>query len=236
MALKKTKYSFNAGVDSPVRFLFVSDLHDCENEPLIDAIEAARPDAVLVGGDFIHNSIKCEKGLNFLRASAWLAPTFCSIGNHDRHLGAKLAKAVGETGAVLLDDSFVSFRGITIGGLSSGYGDCSKRQEITPPPETEWLDGFCRESGYRLLLCHHPEYYDSIVKPLPIDLTVSGHAHGGQWRFFGRGVFAPGQGIFPKYTAGLYDGGRLLVGRGLGNPYPIPRIFNPPEIIVITLE
>ena len=74
-----------------------------------------------------------------------------------------------------------------------------------------------------------------MIKPLPIDLTLSGHAHGGQWRFFGRGVFSPGQGLFPKYTSGMYDGGRFIVGRGLGNPIIIPRIFNSPEVLVIRL-
>jgi predicted MPP superfamily phosphohydrolase len=85
------------------------------------------------------------------------------------------------------------------------------------------------------LLSHHPEYYPKYIKELTIDLTLSGHAHGGQWCFFGRGVYAPGQGILPKYTHGMHDG-KFIVSRGLSILNPIPRINNKPEIIVIQLE
>ena len=84
----------------------------------------------------------------------------------------------------------------------------------------------------KVLICHHPEYYPKYLKDMPIDIIVSGHAHGGQWRFFGRGVFAPGQGLFPKYTSGVYDG-RLVVSRGLKKTIIPPRIFNPREVVII---
>ena len=61
---------------------------------------------------------------------------------------------------------------------------------------------------------------------------MSGHAHGGQWRIFGRGVYAPGQGIFPKYTSGVIDG-RCVISRGLSNHTHVPRIFNPPELVMV---
>jgi predicted MPP superfamily phosphohydrolase len=87
----------------------------------------------------------------------------------------------------------------------------------------------------KILLCHHPEYYERYLKDKSIDLTVSGHAHGGQWRFFGKGVFAPGQGIFPRYTSGVYDG-KLVVSRGLKPARIIPRFFNAPEVVIIDIE
>ena len=87
-----------------------------------------------------------------------------------------------------------------------------------------------------LLLCHHPEYYPEYIRDTVIELTVAGHAHGGQWNFFGRGVFAPGQGLFPKYTAGVYDGGRLIVSRGATNTVKVPRFFNPTETVIINIK
>ena len=59
------------------------------------------------------------------------------------------------------------------------------------------------------------------------------YAHGGQMRFFGQGLYAPGQGLFPKYTKGRYDGnnGCMIVSAGMSNTYRIPRLFNPPEIV-----
>ena len=68
---------------------------------------------------------------------------------------------------------------------------------------------------------------------------MAGHAHGGQWRFFGRGIYAPGQGLFPKYTSGLYrEGGEILaVSRGMTNSVRwIPRFFDPCEILVLALS
>ena len=73
-----------------------------------------------------------------------------------------------------------------------------------------------------------------------LDLILAGHAHGGQVRIplLHQGLFAPQQGLFPRYTAGLhqYRSCAMVVSRGLGNPSTIPRMFNPPEIVVIELR
>ena len=69
-----------------------------------------------------------------------------------------------------------------------------------------------------------------------IDLVLSGHAHGGQFRLpFISGMFAPNQGIFPQYDAGLYTKGNtnMVVSRGLGNSIISIRFNNRPEIVVI---
>jgi predicted MPP superfamily phosphohydrolase len=99
----------------------------------------------------------------------------------------------------------------------------------------EFANSFAKESGYKILLSHHPEYYGKYLKDLDINLILSGHAHGGQWRLFGRGVFAPGQGLFPKYTSGMYDN-KLIVSRGIGNQMLVPRINNSKEIIVLNFK
>jgi predicted MPP superfamily phosphohydrolase len=81
-------------------------------------------------------------------------------------------------------------------------------------------------------LCHHPEYRDKYLKDRSIDLILSGHAHGGQIRLLGRGLYAPGQGIFPKYTSGIHA--NMIISRGLSNTAGfIPRLFNPREIVYI---
>ena len=107
--------------------------------------------------------------------------------------------------------------------------------------ESSWLDGFEAAEGYKILLSHHPEFWsmrEPMLKDRRIDLVLSGHAHGGQWRIFGHGIFAPGQGLFPKYTEGIHCGpyGQLIVSRGLSNPYrKIPRLGNPCEVVLIEL-
>lgn len=97
-------------------------------------------------------------------------------------------------------------------------------------PDTAWLAEFAAVPGYHILLCHHPEYYPCL--PEAIELVVSGHAHGGQWRVRNHGVYAPGQGLWPKWTRGVYDG-RLIVSAGLSNTTFAPRINNPTEIVFI---
>ena len=134
-----------------------------------------------------------------------------------------------DSGATVLDDAFVLEDGIAFGGLTSGFINQGRK------PDIDWLDEFCALDCPKILLCHHPEYYKKYLKNRDIDLIVSGHAHGGQWRFFGRGLFAPGQGIFPRYTSGVHDG-RLVVSRGLKTGGKIPRIFNEPEIVFLKIN
>ncbi len=232
-----TEYTIKTDIENPLKFAFLSDLHDHPNGPLIKAIRGIRADAVLVGGDFIHDNELYERGFEFLRLSANLLPTFCSIGNHERkYQKGDLTERINASGAILLDDRAVRYKGITIGGLTTGYNDNKQSHlDITPAPNLEFLEEFSRLRGFKILLSHHPEYYPKYIKELSIDLTLSGHAHGGQWCFFGRGVYSPGQGIFPKYTHGLHDG-KFIVSRGLSVHNIVPRINNKPEIIVIQLE
>lgn len=233
--MKIATYHFNAGLKKPLRLAFLSDLHDTKNEPILEAIEREKPTAILIGGDLIHNDKRYQRGLDLLKACADRYPTFCAVGNHECWYGKEILSMMEERGGILLDNEAQEFEGILIGGLSSGYPFCHHRTlRLTPAPNLAFLKEFSEREGFKLLLSHHPEYFPRYIRELPIDLTLSGHAHGGQWRFFGRGILAPGQGLFPKYTNGLYEQ-RLLVGRGLGNAHLIPRIGNPPEIIVIEL-
>ena len=103
----------------------------------------------------------------------------------------------------------------------------------------EWLDTFVKVPRYRILLSHHPEYWcleEPMLSNRDIDLVLSGHAHGGQFRLFGQGFFAPGQGWFPKYTSGIHRGkyGRMIISKGMANTVRVaPRLFNPTEVVYI---
>ena len=134
-----------------------------------------------------------------------------------------------KNGVTLLRDESTLFRGIRLGGLSS---------RRSGPPDLEFLDRFETEPEFRLLLCHQPEVWRDWVKGRNIDFTVCGHAHGGQIQLFGRGLFAPGQGIFPRLTHGIHDGGRMMISRGMTNAAKprVPRICNPCELILLELE
>ncbi len=94
------------------------------------------------------------------------------------------------------------------------------------------------DDGFTILLSHRPELFDTYADH-NMDLILSGHAHGGQFRLpFIGGLVAPNQGLFPKYDAGIYteDNTSMLVSRGVGNSILTFRINNPPEVILIELQ
>lgn len=164
-------------------------------------------------------------GVAFLRQAVKLAPVCYSTGNHEWFLQEQDREEIRATGAILLENQDCQpLPGLRVGGLPTRN-------------DPVWLERFCAKDGFRLLICHHPEYYSWLMADHPertADLILSGHAHGGQWRFFGRGVYAPGQGFWPKYTHGLYEG-KLLVSSGAARTSRIPRFGNPPEVVLLTL-
>ncbi len=233
-----SKYEIPVNIYRDLKFLLITDIHNAEIRPICNVIEKSDAHGVLFSGDFIHDSQNYMNGLKVLKFAARRKPTLCSLGNHERKFEGDLPSWILKTGAVLLDNCALEFEDVYIGGLSSGYGDHERQAntKATPQPNLQFLSTFAKHDGYKILLSHHPEYYPQYIKKLPIDLTLSGHAHGGQWRFFGQGIFSPGQGFFPKYTSGFYEN-RLIVSRGLGDSHAFPpRIFNQPEIIEITLR
>lgn len=243
--MKITEYTLPAPLKKPCTIALLSDLHTKIPEGLLEKIASRKPDLITIAGDLIDFQTETKEHalcsadgfdtmLRFLKDLAALAPVFYAGGNHD--ILSKEQKArIARTGARFLDNEAALLGELAIGGLSSGYGHkIQSRWAETPPPDLAFLDRFEKIGGCKLLLSHHPEYYPRYLRERNIDFIFSGHAHGGQWRFFGRGVFAPGQGLFPRYTAGVHEN-RLVISRGLGNHTVIPRLFNPLELVFVTL-
>lgn len=209
-----------------------------------------------------------EHVLPLISGCTSIAPTYISLGNHEWMVSSDDLKLLEKAGAVVLDNRYVSHTcengsDVVIGGLSSAIvtnfqqfrnkcyaeGADMNHYPYRPrhshaydiPPESSWLQEYERELGYRILLSHHPEYW-SLREPMlcnrPIDLVLSGHAHGGQVRIFGKGLYTPGQGWFPKFTSGVFEGeyGKMIISRGLANTASVPRLFNEPEIVYVEVE
>ena len=225
----------------PLRIGLVADLHSCPHEHLIERLRAEAPEVILLAGDIMEDTDLADawaSGYAFLRACAEIAPTYYTFGNHETvgserkelqggfELSKEIRARIDKTGVVLLHNESVLWNGIRICGLTSGL---TQTQNF---PNSAVLSEFAAAEEFRILLCHHPEYYEPYIRKTNIELTLSGHAHGGQWRFFGRGVYAPGQGVFPKYTAGVIDN-RLVISRGAGDHTCVPRIDNPRELVII---
>ena len=242
----------------PVLVAQVSDLHERPYDGVIASLQQNRPDLICITGDFffgrpVQTGLKVDAAelLPFFFACASLAPCFVSLGNHEWLISPEDITLIARTGVHILDNACtvctVKGAQLVIGGQSSGAASAGLRlagegvdlrtpylyeQIKKVPPVIDWLDAFCAAPGYRILLCHHPEYYSKYLRDLDIPLILSGHAHGGQVRIFGHGLYSPGQGVLPKLTSGVKDG-RLVISRGLANRQKIPRLFNPPEIVYV---
>lgn len=206
----------------------LSDLH---NDPFDDVLETLRcADAILFVGDLLdRHHPGLANATAFLQQAPRCAPTFLSLGNHEWKSAEWpiFRPLLLQSDITVLDNAFTAFRGLTLGGLSS-----APKEQI----QTAWLRDMARQAGFRLLMCHHPEWYEPYVQPFGLDLTVAGHAHGGQVSLFGHGLYAPGQGLFPRLTCGFYDNGHLLVNRGMTNACGLPRFGNPCEMLMLRLE
>ena len=233
-------------------YALISDLHSEDPTEIIKLLQNMKPDYILAPGDISEvmdgsRDAENENGILLLRECAKIAPTFYSLGNHEmgatgswhamgntypkkeKKMSAENAQRLAETGVIFLNNTYCIYDGIAFFGLRSGLV-CDKCV-----PEIETMNEFMKLDCPKVLLSHHPEYYPRYFSDSNIDLMVSGHAHGGQWRIFGRGFFAPGQGFFPKYTSGVFDN-RFVISRGLRVHSTVPRIFNPPEIVKITVK
>ena len=214
-----------------IRLAVAADLHAGPYQEEMEVFLSC--DALLLPGDLLdrhrRNNRRAEA---FLKEVPERLPVFYAMGNHEVKYprAEEFAAFLAESCVHVLDNNSSYFGGIRIGGLSSPPKD--------EKPDTAFLDRFEAEKEFKILMCHHPELYTPYVQGRNIDLTLCGHAHGGQIQIGGRGLYAPGQGLFPKLTHGFHDGGKMLISRGMTNaamPW-IPRINNPCELIILELE
>lgn len=229
----------------------VSDLHnkDFDGE-LISQLEKQKPDVILVTGDIIDsNRTDLTIAQDFLEQAVTLAPVYFVSGNHevasDKY--PELKDILDQTGVTNLDDSTAVIEeggdALSLIGLSDPLTLLAEEIEEVGERDTALLENLNQlygeqESDFSILLSHRAELMDLYAES-GSDLVLSGHAHGGQIRLpFVEGLYSPSQGFFPEFTSGTYKESdtTMIVSRGLGNSLFPLRVFNRPELVVITLE
>lgn len=228
----------------------ISDLHNKmfgENQTkLLGQVESLHPDIIIITGDLIdRRKFDLDTAMCFINGSVKIAPTYYVSGNHEAWCGqySKIKQKLINADVCIMDDTAIDLsKGdstIQLLGLSDPDFLTSDYLEGTNTSKLEeLLKKWSNSDNIKILLSHRPELFDLYCEN-NIDLIFAGHAHGGQIRIpFIGGLVAPDQGLFPKYTSGSYskESSTMFVSRGLGNSIIPIRIFNPPEIVAVTLK
>jgi len=232
-----------------VRAVLISDLHShihgSDQNPLIRRIRAQNPDIILLAGD-IYDDVTPGRGTElFLAGIQDIAPIFYVSGNHEYWTWEidRVKALFRSFGVTVLEDEYVEVMVNNIPLIIAGVCDpeCSQHGNRGARPSMQDTFGHLSpdDGKFKILLSHRPELI-RLHRQFPFDLVVSGHAHGGQVRipFLLNGLYAPNQGFFPSYAGGLFKHDDLthIVSRGASYNHPrLPRIFNPPEIVVIDI-
>lgn len=228
-----------------VRLAVVTDFHSSDNaDDVVAMVASCAPDAVLLVGDMFDDDIAnrpTERTLSLMRQLSALYPCYYVSGNHEAWTGEMdaLYQQTEEAGVMVLrmSSGVLTVRGqrIALCGIPDPY-----EMVFSGAPDTEEQIRQAMENvdsaDFIVLLTHRPEMLAKYAQ-FPLDLVVSGHAHGGQVRIPGvlNGLYAPNQGWFPKLAGGAYtqDGTTLIVSRGLAVRTRLPRIFNRPEVVLV---
>ena len=232
------------------RIVHLSDLHGKEfgtdSARLLRAVAEAAPELIVITGDIADSKSGTDALPPLLQGLAQIAPTYYISGNHEWAAGliGQLRQLFDESGVTYLRNEYVALqRGgetLVLAGIEdpNGYADQKTPQQLAAELYANQGDPFW------LLLAHRNNHFPGEYCLLGADLTLCGHGHGGIWRLpFTDGLISTTMEWFPSYTNGLYtcdcgqcDGSAVFVHRGLGNSPRIPRLFNRPEVAVITLQ
>lgn len=235
-----------AGFDG-CRLVVLSDLHGAEfgpgNEDLFDAVAEAQPDYIFCLGDLEDRYRGQSPGYAEAVAEGLsaIAPLYYVTGNHEWAIGGvrSLKARLEAHGAHVLSNAFLTLERngdtVVLAGVDdpNGFADQKTPEQVAAEIYAAHGDPFW------LLLAHRNSLFREQYSRLGADLVLSGHGHGGIIRLpFTDGLLSTERTFFPTHTAGLYEdnGTALFVTRGLGNSGPSRRLFNRPEVAVVTLR
>lgn len=232
-------------VREQVRIALVTDLHSCDygdgQSELAEAVKKAAPDLVLLGGDIVDDVLPDTKAKEFLASIGRQYPCFYVSGNHEYWSNKmdEIKSFIKDYGITVLEGNGES---IEINGQKLNIFGIDDPEVGEEEFYTQLLNSvnWTGKDSYNVLLTHRPERIMEYAN-YNFDLTVAGHAHGGQFRLPGviNGLFAPDQGWFPKYAGGNYQYNNMdfVVSRGLSRESSrLPRIFNRPELVIIDIN
>lgn len=254
--LTVSRYTLRAQVAQPIRIVHLSDLHNAEfgkkNEKLIQLVKEQQPDLILLSGDMVNREEEdIEVVCDLIESLRETAPVYYGFGNHETEWEERWQRSLTEplesAGARVVNtayvDTVINETPLRIGGYMGYYRlpGMFRIDDGTKAAETAFAELFEDTERLKLLVNHIPTTWVDwgYLDKYPVDVVFSGHYHGGMIRIplVERGLFAPNVGWLPRRTKGLYTGEKAacVLSAGLGSEYPVPRIHNPPECVVVEL-
>lgn len=240
----------------PRKIILLSDLHNCsygkENEKLLQAIKAEKPDLILIAGDMLVGKEGASTGVarKLVKQLPKICNTYYANGNHEQRLKAykerygsvyqEYKEELCDAGICYLENAKTELQwedcSVEIHGLEIPNNAYKKfRKVILPDRCIETCLGKADASKYQILIAHNPIFMSDYLK-WGADLIVSGHLHGGVARIpFWRGIITPQGGLFPKYSGELTKIGNAsaVVSKGIGIHTIKVRFLNPAEVVVL---
>ena len=230
------------------KIVHLSDYHNDTIPELVWEIRDECPDIIVCTGDMADDKGTYIPALRLTEKLVKVAPCYMVTGNHDlwRADFQKMEEDMQNVGACFLRNERVLISKnsdeISLSGIDDPFYCGNSRIR---PYLSNWAQELSDSERFNILLFHRANLLDEF-QGFGFDLILSGHMHGGHVRIPGVGGFASPRSswqdseniLFPKYFGGMYksDETTMIVNRGLGNPTFIPRVFNRPEMIVITLR
>lgn len=242
------------------KIVMLTDLHNHSfgknNQRLYKKIDEINPDYILIAGDMVIKSNGSKNTCTFelLKNLSKKYIVYYAPGNHETRLMDSKSKnsidfklfleMLQQMGIHYLEnETEILTRNkeeICLSGLSIDeryFAKCYKK----PKMEEDYIKcllGDATESKYHILLAHSPNYFEQYSN-WGADLIFSGHNHGGIviLPIIG-GLIGTDFKLFPKYDFGkfIYNKSTMILSKGLAMHTIKVRIFNRPEITVVSLK
>ena len=220
------------------RIAVVGDIHYGEyvNENrvsyIVNQTNEQNADIIVLVGDYVTNDENdadtCIKILNNLHAKYGV---YGILGNNDpKNKTSELLDESTTITNIRNNGVWIEKNGARI--RLGGVGDIST--DLQYPRRT--TNG-TTENDFVIMAYHNPNYFD-LINHSRIDLSLTGHTHGGQINFFGYAPWVQKSSKGNRYISGLYeeDGSQLVVTNGIGERIVPFRFMATPQITIVTLE
>lgn len=223
-------------------------------EDIISKVKDINPDIIIMTGDMVSWDMEdIEEAKILIKSLAESYTIYYIDGNHE-HLAeilrqsryASFIEFMQELGVTTIKNDYVEIykgdKSINLYGINLPLDGATGLYVNKYQLEKNYVEKTLPEADgekFNILLAHTPIFIKQYSQ-WGSDFVLAGHMHGGIIRipFTNIGLLSPGRAILPRYASGKFkvDDTTMIVNRGIGTSSFNLRLFNNPEITIITLK